>query len=180
MKFSTRAAVKASNALSWNYGNFIQTVINFFVISACVFLIVKRKNHTFSLSMNLLLYSCVLWNLLYCVLTFPFMCFTLPTNPLHSVPDGQKYKDSRDREEMPLLLGIHRTEGRKVFEMHQLVGPRRVRACGGEPCQAIEGGSDGCYCNAGKRNVRVPWHHLQLPMKWRWQKGEIGKTATVS
>ncbi|KAG0286759.1 hypothetical protein BGZ96_009188 [Linnemannia gamsii] len=39
--FSTRAAVKASNALSWNYGNFIQTVINFFIISACVFLIVK-------------------------------------------------------------------------------------------------------------------------------------------
>ncbi|KAF9153513.1 hypothetical protein BG015_003248 [Linnemannia schmuckeri] len=39
--FSTRAAVKASNALSWNYGNFIQTVINFFIISACVFVIVK-------------------------------------------------------------------------------------------------------------------------------------------
>ncbi|KAG0027547.1 hypothetical protein BGZ82_008936 [Podila clonocystis] len=39
--YSTRAAVKASNALSWNYGNFIQTVINFFIISACVFAIVK-------------------------------------------------------------------------------------------------------------------------------------------
>ncbi|KAF9985583.1 hypothetical protein BGZ75_002767 [Mortierella antarctica] len=39
--YSTREAVKASNALSWNYGNFIQTVINFFIISACVFLIVK-------------------------------------------------------------------------------------------------------------------------------------------
>ncbi|KAG0024760.1 hypothetical protein BGZ81_007606 [Podila clonocystis] len=39
--YSTRAAVKASNALSWNYGNFIQTVINFFIISACVFVIVK-------------------------------------------------------------------------------------------------------------------------------------------
>ncbi|KAF9310656.1 hypothetical protein BG003_008316 [Podila horticola] len=42
--YSTRAAVKASNALSWNYGNFIQTVINFFIISACVFVIVKRKS----------------------------------------------------------------------------------------------------------------------------------------
>ncbi|KAG0326698.1 hypothetical protein BG004_002920 [Podila humilis] len=39
--FSTRASVKASNALSWNYGNFFQTVINFFIISACVFVIVK-------------------------------------------------------------------------------------------------------------------------------------------
>ncbi|KAF9900923.1 hypothetical protein EC991_006730 [Linnemannia zychae] len=39
--FSTRASVKASNALSWNYGNFVQTVINFFIISACVFVIVK-------------------------------------------------------------------------------------------------------------------------------------------
>ncbi|OAQ32924.1 gated mechanosensitive channel, partial [Linnemannia elongata AG-77] len=33
--------VRKSNALSWNYGNFIQTVINFFIISACVFVIVK-------------------------------------------------------------------------------------------------------------------------------------------
>ncbi|KAG0276335.1 hypothetical protein BGZ95_007682 [Linnemannia exigua] len=39
--FSTRESVKASNALSWNYGNFVQTVINFFIISACVFIIVK-------------------------------------------------------------------------------------------------------------------------------------------
>ncbi|KAF9970147.1 hypothetical protein BGZ65_011365, partial [Modicella reniformis] len=39
--YSTRASVKASDALSWNYGNFIQTVINFFIISACVFIIVK-------------------------------------------------------------------------------------------------------------------------------------------
>ncbi|KAF9922289.1 hypothetical protein FBU30_007619 [Linnemannia zychae] len=39
--YSTRAAVKQSNALSWNYGNFIQTVINFFIISSCVFVIVK-------------------------------------------------------------------------------------------------------------------------------------------
>ncbi|KAG0296658.1 hypothetical protein BGZ98_000873 [Dissophora globulifera] len=41
--YSTRASVKASDALSWNYGNFIQTVINFFIISACVFMIVKRE-----------------------------------------------------------------------------------------------------------------------------------------
>ncbi|KAF9995950.1 hypothetical protein BGZ80_003795 [Entomortierella chlamydospora] len=39
--YSARASVKVSDALSWNYGNFIQTVINFFIISACVFVIVK-------------------------------------------------------------------------------------------------------------------------------------------
>ncbi|KAF9213426.1 hypothetical protein BGZ59_005373 [Podila verticillata] len=39
--YSTRESVKASMALSWNYGNFVQTVINFFIISACVFVIVK-------------------------------------------------------------------------------------------------------------------------------------------
>ncbi|KAF9391086.1 hypothetical protein CPB97_007558 [Podila verticillata] len=39
--YSTRESVKASMALSWNYGNFVQTVVNFFIISACVFVIVK-------------------------------------------------------------------------------------------------------------------------------------------
>ncbi|KAF9311030.1 hypothetical protein BG003_007844 [Podila horticola] len=42
--YSTRESVKASMALSWNYGNFLQTVINFFIISACVFVVVKRKS----------------------------------------------------------------------------------------------------------------------------------------
>ncbi|KAI8601114.1 hypothetical protein EDD21DRAFT_353974 [Dissophora ornata] len=37
----TRASVKASDALFWNCGNFMQTVIDFFIISVCVFTIVK-------------------------------------------------------------------------------------------------------------------------------------------
>ncbi|KAG0098088.1 hypothetical protein BGZ93_001178 [Podila epicladia] len=32
---------QASNTLSWNYGNFIQTVINVCIISACVFIVIK-------------------------------------------------------------------------------------------------------------------------------------------
>ncbi|KAF9955745.1 hypothetical protein BGZ70_010131 [Mortierella alpina] len=34
------SAQKAEN-ITWNWGNFIQTVINFFIVSACVFVIVK-------------------------------------------------------------------------------------------------------------------------------------------
>ncbi|KAF9904242.1 hypothetical protein EC991_002897 [Linnemannia zychae] len=39
--YSTRAQAQADHSVTWNWGNFIQTVINFFIISACVFLIVK-------------------------------------------------------------------------------------------------------------------------------------------
>ncbi|KAF8949948.1 hypothetical protein BGZ46_004831 [Entomortierella lignicola] len=54
--YSTRASVKASDALSWNYGNFIQTVINFFIISACVFVIVKLLLSSMTIS-NMLVYQ---------------------------------------------------------------------------------------------------------------------------
>ncbi|KAF9925643.1 hypothetical protein FBU30_004628 [Linnemannia zychae] len=39
--YSTRAQAQSDHSITWNWGNFIQTVINFFIISACVFLIVK-------------------------------------------------------------------------------------------------------------------------------------------
>ncbi|KAG0269828.1 hypothetical protein DFQ27_001948 [Actinomortierella ambigua] len=39
--FPTREEAKASGSVTWNYGNFLQTVVNFFIISACVFVIVK-------------------------------------------------------------------------------------------------------------------------------------------
>ncbi|KAF9405150.1 hypothetical protein BGZ94_003738 [Podila epigama] len=41
MPLNTRAQAQIAGAVTWNWGNFIQTVINFFIISACVFLIVK-------------------------------------------------------------------------------------------------------------------------------------------
>ncbi|KAF9115228.1 hypothetical protein BGW39_003117 [Mortierella sp. 14UC] len=39
--YSTRAQAQSDHSVTWNWGNFLQTVINFFIISACVFLIVK-------------------------------------------------------------------------------------------------------------------------------------------
>ncbi|KAG0285872.1 hypothetical protein BGZ96_009946 [Linnemannia gamsii] len=39
--YGTRAQAQSDHSITWNWGNFIQTVINFFIISACVFLIVK-------------------------------------------------------------------------------------------------------------------------------------------
>ncbi|KAG0225999.1 hypothetical protein BGW42_003954 [Actinomortierella wolfii] len=41
IEFSTRSEAKETGSVTWNYGNFLQTVINFFIISACVFVIVK-------------------------------------------------------------------------------------------------------------------------------------------
>ncbi|KAG0091098.1 hypothetical protein BGZ92_001512 [Podila epicladia] len=38
---TTEGSSQASNTLSWNYGNFIQTVINVCIISACVFIVIK-------------------------------------------------------------------------------------------------------------------------------------------
>ncbi|KAF9994837.1 hypothetical protein BGZ65_009525, partial [Modicella reniformis] len=37
----TRALAHANGNITWNWGNFIQTVINFFIITGCVFIIVK-------------------------------------------------------------------------------------------------------------------------------------------
>lgn len=31
--------------MTWNWGNFVQTVINFFIISGCVFILVKGETH---------------------------------------------------------------------------------------------------------------------------------------
>ncbi|KAF9089434.1 hypothetical protein BGX23_006702 [Mortierella sp. AD031] len=41
VNYATRAQAQLDHSITWNWGNFIQTVINFFIISACVFLIVK-------------------------------------------------------------------------------------------------------------------------------------------
>ncbi|KAF9972388.1 hypothetical protein BGZ73_004519 [Actinomortierella ambigua] len=37
----TRDEAKKLNYITWNWGNFIQTVINFFIVTACVFILVK-------------------------------------------------------------------------------------------------------------------------------------------
>ncbi|KAF9113452.1 hypothetical protein BGX27_001566 [Mortierella sp. AM989] len=39
--WGTRALAKEAGNITWNWGNFLQTVINFFIVSGCVFLIVK-------------------------------------------------------------------------------------------------------------------------------------------
>ncbi|KAG0047501.1 hypothetical protein BGZ83_007450 [Gryganskiella cystojenkinii] len=39
--YATRLIAKDAGNLTWNWGNFVQTVINFFIVSGCVFLIVK-------------------------------------------------------------------------------------------------------------------------------------------
>ncbi|KAF9282472.1 hypothetical protein BGZ68_005962 [Mortierella alpina] len=40
-QFATRLLAQQGGNITWNWGNFVQTVLNFFIISACVFLIVK-------------------------------------------------------------------------------------------------------------------------------------------
>ncbi|KAF9537035.1 hypothetical protein BGW38_010097, partial [Lunasporangiospora selenospora] len=40
-EWPTRAAAQKDSALTWNWGNFLQTVINFFIVSACIFILVK-------------------------------------------------------------------------------------------------------------------------------------------
>ncbi|KAF9576578.1 hypothetical protein EC968_006925 [Mortierella alpina] len=39
--YPTRLEAQKAENITWNWGNFIQTVINFFIVSACVFVIVK-------------------------------------------------------------------------------------------------------------------------------------------
>ncbi|GJJ78698.1 large conductance mechanosensitive channel [Entomortierella parvispora] len=41
LNYPTRALAQAHGEITWNWGNFLQTVINFFIVSGCVFLIVK-------------------------------------------------------------------------------------------------------------------------------------------
>ncbi|KAG0307215.1 hypothetical protein BGZ98_000789 [Dissophora globulifera] len=38
---ATRQQAKDAGNITWNWGNFVQTVINFFIISGCIFLLVK-------------------------------------------------------------------------------------------------------------------------------------------
>ncbi|KAJ3319176.1 hypothetical protein HDV06_006616 [Boothiomyces sp. JEL0866] len=46
-QFGTVAAAKTAGAITWNYGSFIQEVINFIIISIIVFFIVKLYAATF-------------------------------------------------------------------------------------------------------------------------------------
>ncbi|KAI7831483.1 large-conductance mechanosensitive channel [Gamsiella multidivaricata] len=41
VRSSSIALAQADGNITWNWGNFIQTVINFFIVSACIFVIVK-------------------------------------------------------------------------------------------------------------------------------------------
>src|SRR5713226_7140618 len=43
-QFDTLAAAKAAGAPTLNYGNFINTIINFLIVAFCVFLVVKSVN----------------------------------------------------------------------------------------------------------------------------------------
>lgn len=42
--FDTLAAAKAAGAPTLNYGNFINTVINFLIVAFCIFLVVRSVN----------------------------------------------------------------------------------------------------------------------------------------
>ncbi|KAF9215394.1 hypothetical protein CPC16_008863 [Podila verticillata] len=39
--YTTRKLAQDDGNITWNWGNFVQTVINFFIISACIFILVK-------------------------------------------------------------------------------------------------------------------------------------------
>ncbi|KAG0200074.1 hypothetical protein BGX28_006765 [Mortierella sp. GBA30] len=41
MTWPTRLLAQQAGNVTWNWGNFVQTVINFFIVSACVFILVK-------------------------------------------------------------------------------------------------------------------------------------------
>ena len=45
-QFTTVKAATAAGAITWNYGNFVQTLINFLIISVVVFFIVKAYSAT--------------------------------------------------------------------------------------------------------------------------------------
>jgi large conductance mechanosensitive channel len=42
--FATPELALAAKAITWNYGNFITLVINFVIVTFCVFLLVKAMN----------------------------------------------------------------------------------------------------------------------------------------
>ncbi|KAG0335394.1 hypothetical protein BG000_007540 [Podila horticola] len=39
--YQTRKQAQENGNITWNWGNFVQTVINFFIVSACIFILVK-------------------------------------------------------------------------------------------------------------------------------------------
>ncbi|KAJ3093489.1 hypothetical protein HK100_006584 [Physocladia obscura] len=45
--YATVAAANADGAATWNYGNFIQAIINFILISGCMFALVQLYSNTF-------------------------------------------------------------------------------------------------------------------------------------
>ena len=44
--YPTLAAAKAAGAPTWNYGNFLNTVVDFLIVASVIFLIVKAANKT--------------------------------------------------------------------------------------------------------------------------------------
>ncbi|KAF9388173.1 hypothetical protein CPC16_006653 [Podila verticillata] len=71
--YTTRAQAQASGAVTWNWGNFIQTVINFFIVSACVFLIVKFYQMSRNVKTEVTEKKCD-----YCLKTIPLNCVRCP------------------------------------------------------------------------------------------------------
>lgn len=41
--FATAADAARAGAITWNYGNFIPILINFFIVALCIFLVVRRS-----------------------------------------------------------------------------------------------------------------------------------------
>ncbi|KAG0338071.1 hypothetical protein BG004_007362 [Podila humilis] len=70
---NTRAQAQVAGAVTWNWGNFIQTVINFFIVSACVFLIVKVYQMSRNTATEVTEKKCD-----YCIRSIPLDCVRCP------------------------------------------------------------------------------------------------------
>ncbi len=42
--FAAPAAAARTDAITWNYGNFISILINFFIVALCIFIVVRGLN----------------------------------------------------------------------------------------------------------------------------------------
>ncbi|KAG0031193.1 hypothetical protein BGZ81_001619 [Podila clonocystis] len=71
--YTTRASAALSGAVTWNWGNFIQTVINFFIVSACVFMIVKLYQISRNTKTDVTEKKCD-----YCLKNIPLECVRCP------------------------------------------------------------------------------------------------------
>ncbi|KAF9306558.1 hypothetical protein BGZ74_005133 [Mortierella antarctica] len=71
--YTTRASAALSGAVTWNWGNFIQTVINFFIVSACVFMIVKLYQISRNTKTEVTEKKCD-----YCLKSIPLECVRCP------------------------------------------------------------------------------------------------------